>query len=154
MHELKKRGIAVVGLMISNAITETDKQYRQGLLDYIYENALENDIFVPGFRKDISGILTVKDYVIVPSFEGLGLVTMEAMSSRTPVVAMDSGGSYELLKAAGCGVVYSTSGSEADITDAVIEAMNEPDKQLERGYQFCEIQSYKNYSKGLHQIFE
>lgn len=154
VHEIKRRGISVVGMMIGNAITDADRKYKQDLDSFIHENKMEQDIYAPGFRSDITDILAATDCVVVPSSEGMPLTILEAMSAKTRVVGMDSGGSYEVLQKARCGEIFSADGSEKDIADAVLRAMKEPDNVLENGYKFCEQCNYKNYSKDLHDAFE
>lgn len=154
VYELKMRGQNVVGLMIGDVITEADSEYKKELTNYIQNNGLINDIFAPGFRKDIVDILAATDCVLVPSSEGMPLTVLEAMSARTRVVAMDRGGSYELLQAAGCGELYPSDGIEADIADTVIRAVEgQAEEALERGYIFCLRQSFENYCKSAYALF-
>ena len=91
---------------------------------------------------------------MVPSSEGLGLVAMEAMCSKTKVVAMNKGGSAELIEAADCGETYVADGSEKDIADAVLKAIKQSNDRLENGYRFCEYHNYNNYGKRLHGVLD
>ena len=154
VHEIKRRGIPVVGMMIGNAITDADRKYKQDLDSFIHENRMEQDIYAPGFRSDIADILAATDCVVVPSSEGMPLTMLEAMSAKTRVVGMDKDGSYEVLKKAECGECFSVNGSEKDVANAVLRAMEQSDSVLENGYRFCLQNNYKNYSKGLHRVFE
>lgn len=79
---------------------------------------------------------------------------MEAMCAETNVVAQECGGSNELMRAAKTGEMYTSNNSEEDIADAVVRAMNQPNDRMENGYRFCKQNSYKNYSKGLHGMFD
>lgn len=63
-------------MMIGDVITDIDRVYKQSIDLYIHNNALEYDIYAPGFRSDIADILAATDCVIVPSYERLGLVAM------------------------------------------------------------------------------
>ena len=154
VHEIKRRGIPVVGMMIGSAITDADRKYKQDLDSFIHENRMEQDIYAPGFRSDIADILAATDCVVVPSSEGMPLTMLEAMSEKTRVVGMDTGGSYEVLRKAKCGECFPVNGSEKDIANAVLRAMEQSDSVLENGYRFCLQNNYKNYSKGLHRVFE
>ncbi len=153
VHEIKKRGTAVVGLMIGDVVTDTDRDYKKSIDQFIRDNGLENDIYAPGFRRDIGDILAATDCVVVPSDEGLGLVAMEAMSAKTPVVGMNGGGTRELFISAGCGELFPVNAAAADIADSVLKAVQQGEDILESGYTFCLQQSYENYSKGVHGVF-
>lgn len=154
VHELKTRSIAVIGLMIGDAITGADQQYKQEIKRYIHENELENDVYIPGFRKDIADILAATHCVLVPSSEGMPLTVLEAMSSKTHIVGRDSGGTQELLEAADCGVTYPSNGTEADIADAIEKAMKEAPDKLQAGYDFCMQLNDAKYKERLVQIFK
>lgn len=152
--EIKKRGVDVIGLMIGDVITDADREYRKSIDSYIKDNKLEDSIYAPGFRKDIADILAASDCVVTTSTEGLGLVAMEAMCAKRRVVGMDSGGSNELMKAAECGEVYPSNGTEKDIADAVSRAMNKQTEDiLEKGYKFCCRHNIDNYKKELTMLF-
>ena len=140
--------------MIGDVITDADREYKRNLNTYIQENNLNADIYAPGFRSDIADILAASDCVIVPSYEGLGLAAMEAMCARTRVVALDSGGSEELLRASDCGELYPSNGSEIDIADAVLRVIEQPGRRLDNGYTFCKQHNHGNYSKSLHGMFD
>jgi glycosyltransferase involved in cell wall biosynthesis len=151
--EIKRRGYEIVGLIVGDAITDTDREYKKSILDYIHKNDLDKDVLFTGFRSDVPDILSITDCVIVPSNEGLGLVAMEAMSSKTRVVGINIGGSFEVLKAAKCGELYPANGTECNVADAVLRVMMQNDQELLNGYQFCCDHSYENYSNGIHGVF-
>lgn len=154
VHEIKKRGLSVIGMIIGNVITNADREYKAGIISYIRNHEIESNIYMPGFRQDVADILAATDCVVVPSSEGLGLVAMEAMCAKTRVVAMDKGGSAELIKAADCGETYAADSSEKDIADAVLKAMQQINDRLENGYRFCEHHNYSNYGKELLDVFD
>ena len=154
VHEIKERGQSIIGLMIGDVVTDADREYKKSIYQFIQDNGMESDIYAPGFRRDIGDILAASDCVVVPSSEGMPLTVLEAMSAKKHVVGMDSGGSNEVLKTAGCGETFPASGTEKDVADAVLRVVKQDTKKLEKGYQFCEKQSYKNYSKGIHRVFE
>ena len=154
VHEIKKRGLSVAGLIIGDVITDADREYKTGIISYIHDHEMESDIYMPGFRRDVEDILAATDCVVVPSSEGLGLVAMEAMCAKTRVVAMDKGGSAELIEAADCGETYVANGSEKDIAEAVLKVIKQSNDRLENGYRFCEYHNYSNYGKRLHEVFD
>lgn len=133
---------------------DADREYKVGIISYIRNHEIESNIFMPGFRQDVADILAATDCVVVPSSEGLGLVAMEAMCAKTRVIAMDKGGSAELIKAADCGETYAADSSEKDIADAVLKAMKQSNDRIEKGYRFCEHHNYSNYGKELLDVFD
>lgn len=143
----------MLGLMIGEAVTEADKEYKKAINAYIFENGLGNDIYMPGFRKDIADILAATDCVLVPSDEGLGLVTMEAMSARKHVAGIDTGGIRELFNAALCGIIYPSGSAPAQIAETVLKAGSESAQTLEQGYSFCIEQSPSKYREKLYRVF-
>lgn len=152
--ELKSMGKDVVGLMIGDAITETDKEYKLKIIGYIQENNLQTNIFMPGFRKDLPDILAVSDCLLIPSQEGLSLAAMEAMSAKCRIVSLDSYGAYELLKNAECGTFYPSKGLPVDAAEAVCRALCEQDEEvIDKGYSFCQSFSTKSYSRKIHEVF-
>jgi len=56
------------------------------------------DIMFTGFRRDFPGILPLINVFVIPSIsEGQSIVTLEAMASRRPIVAFETGGIPELI---------------------------------------------------------
>lgn len=139
--------------MIGEAVTEADKKYKKAIDVYIIENGMDNDIYTPGFRRDIPDILAAADCILVPSDEGLGLVAMEAMSARKHVVGIDAGGIRELLSAARCGTTYPSGSPPEQIADTILKAGNESAQTLEQGYNFCMEQNPSKYREKLHRVF-
>ena len=140
--------------MIGDVITNADRDYKKTLDSFIQSNKLKDNIYAPGFRKDIADILATSNCVLVPSSEGLSLTVLEAMCAKRRVVGMDSGGSNELMKAAGCGEVYPSNGTEKDIADAIFRAMKKQTEDLlEKGYEFCCKHDINNYKKLLNAVF-
>lgn len=135
----------MLGLMIGETVTEADKEYKKAIDAYILEDGLGNDIYMPGFRKDIADILAVTDCLMVPSDEGLSLVAMEAMSARKHIVGIDTGGIRELFDAARCGTSYPAGSTPAQIADTILKAENERAQALEQGYNFCMEQRTSKY---------
>lgn len=154
IHEIKRRGVDVLGLMIGDVITDADREYRKSIDSYIRDNELKGNIYAPGFRKDIADILAASDCVVVPSSEGMPLTVLEAMCAKRRVVGMDAGGSNEVIKDAQCGEVYPADGTEKEIADAIFRAMEKQTEDiLERGYEFCCKHDIDNYKKLLTAVF-
>ena len=60
---------------------------------------IEQQVIFTGFRKDIPQILAACDIFAMPSFEEpFGMVYLEAMAMKRPVVALDNGGAREVIE--------------------------------------------------------
>jgi glycosyltransferase involved in cell wall biosynthesis len=60
---------------------------------------LTEQVIFTGFRRDIHKILAASDLFAMPSFEEpFGMVFLEAMAMKKPVVALDSGGTPEVIE--------------------------------------------------------
>lgn len=59
---------------------------------------LEEQIIFTGFRRDVAQLLAACDIYVMPSFEEpCAVAFLEAMAMRKPVVALDSGGTAQLV---------------------------------------------------------
>ncbi len=68
------------------------------LRNYVKENGLNNEVRFLGYRDDIPELLRKIDIVAVPSKrEAFGMVAIESMAARVPVVATRVGGLPELI---------------------------------------------------------
>jgi glycosyltransferase involved in cell wall biosynthesis len=71
---------------------------RRRIEDLITRFKLKNQVFLLGWRKDISEILSAIDiFVLTSLWEGLPIAVLEAMASAKPVVATDTGGIREIV---------------------------------------------------------
>ena len=65
----------------------------------IYELGLDEQVFLLGYRDDISDLMRLSDVFILPSKrEGLNVSLMEAMSSGLPCIVSDIRGNRDLIK--------------------------------------------------------
>ncbi len=140
----------MIGVLLGDAVTEEDLNYKSKIEQLIVTEKLEQSIYMAGFRNDIEHFLALSDFLLVPSEEGLGLAALEAMSAHCRVVSVDKGGAKELLEKAECGIRYSPEATPDDIAAYIIKAIDENDTQAtDRGYAFCLMQTYDEYRKSL-----
>jgi L-malate glycosyltransferase len=85
-------------LVICGYGTVADVKRVRALVD---EFGLARHVRIEGFREDVQDLLAASDLVVVPSqtFESFGLMIVEAMAQRVPVVATNVGGIPEVLGA-------------------------------------------------------
>jgi glycosyltransferase involved in cell wall biosynthesis len=75
---------------------------RAALERHVEVNFLRERLFLPGYVSDVPALLRAADAVVIPSLqEGQGIVALEAMAARTPVVASRVGGLVETVGDAG-----------------------------------------------------
>ncbi|WP_028309592.1 glycosyltransferase family 4 protein [Desulfitibacter alkalitolerans] len=71
---------------------------RDALVDQAYDMGIEARIIFCGYRKDIPMLLPIINVLVIPSLsEGLSITALEAMASRRPIVAYNTGGLSELI---------------------------------------------------------
>ena len=78
-----------------------DGPERQRYLNQVKSMALEKDVIFTGFvdKTTLGKIYSLSDIVAIPSLnEPFGIVVLEAMLSRKPIVASNSGGIPEILQ--------------------------------------------------------
>ena len=76
-----------------------EKGRAEALKRYAKDLGLQDKVVFTGFTADVKKYYHMMDIVAVPSWEEpFGLVTIEALASKRPVVATNSGGTPELIK--------------------------------------------------------
>ena len=73
--------------------------YTAELKSLVSELGLSEQVIFTGFRRDIRQILAAADIYTMPSFEEpFGVVYLEAMAMKKPVIALDNGGTREVVE--------------------------------------------------------
>ena len=113
-------------------------KYRDALVDMVAEMGLVKKVKFEGFCEDVEPYFEKSDVFILPSGrpEGLGLVVLEAMAHRMPVIATEGGGVNEIISDGENGILVE-SGNHLAIVAAVkkLAAENEFAKSLsDKGY--------------------
>lgn len=76
-----------------------DGPERRNLEDLVTELNLQDRVTFTGFRRDTADLYRAMDLFTVPSlYEAFGNITVEAMLSRTPVLASHTGGITEVVR--------------------------------------------------------
>ncbi len=75
---------------------------RQSFFSKIASYQLENNVLFMGNQKDVAGFYNAADlFVFLPAFEGFGIVAIEAMASRLPIVVSRGNAFPEILAEGG-----------------------------------------------------
>ena len=87
---------------------------------------LTDQVVFTGWRSDIERILAACDVYAMPSFEEpLGVIYLEAMAMRRPVVALRSGGVPEVVEHGGAGLL-SEPGDDAQLAANIAALLRDP----------------------------
>ncbi|QGU00490.1 Glycosyltransferase [Candidatus Syntrophocurvum alkaliphilum] len=96
-------------------------ELRSELEQLINKLNLDKNIIMPGYYSKIEDIYRISDIICVPSvMEGLGLVVLEAMYFKTPVIASNVGGIPEIIEDGKDGILTPPQDYKA-LADAIIK---------------------------------
>jgi glycosyltransferase involved in cell wall biosynthesis len=96
--------LLIVGLDDTRA--SGGSSYTAELRRMIGELGLDGNVVFTGWRPDLNRLMAACDIFVMPSLgEPFGMVYVEAMALRRPVVALDSGGVPEIIDHGGSGLL-------------------------------------------------
>lgn len=103
---LSRRHPDVHGL-IAGGWSDLDREYVESLLQRVRDAGLENRVRFLGYRSDIPALLSILDVFVHASVEPepFGMVLLEAMAAKVPVIATKFGGPAEILDRGRCGTL-------------------------------------------------
>lgn len=84
-----------------------DEQFQKDLSTVVEKEGLGDRLKFLGYRPDVPDLLSIFDVFVHASIkpEPFGMVILEAMAARRPVVATDFGGPVEILRSGECGIL-------------------------------------------------
>jgi glycosyltransferase involved in cell wall biosynthesis len=104
---LKQNGVNFVMWLAGGVNMGGKSGYIDYLKDLITENGLEESVFLLGWRSDVPSLIDSSDVVILPTHtEGLGLVIVESMILKRPVIATPVGGITDLIEDGQTGLLF------------------------------------------------
>jgi len=102
-----------------------DGDKREKIVKLLEGLALNERVKLLGVRQDIPSILKTSDVAIISSnWEGFGLVAVEGMAAKKPIIASNVDGLKEVVK--DFGLIFKK-GDEKDLANKIIELMNDSD---------------------------
>ena len=112
---------------------EMERGYADTLKSLAMELGLERHVILAGQRSDVPALMAAADIYAMPSrFEPFGLVYLEAMAMELPVVALNDGGTPEVVEDGRDGLL-SHPDDVRSLADNLLRLVNEPHTRAEMG---------------------
>jgi glycosyltransferase involved in cell wall biosynthesis len=157
IHLLKALKIAVIKIpdVHLNIVGHGDAQLINQLKEFIANNNLEKNVSFEGYKSNIYDYLTNADIMIVPSIsEGFGLVFLEAMNAKIPIIGFDVAATNEIIKHDETGQLVELK-NEEQLAEAIVDLFDSPQK---RNYlsskAFTRLKSYFSLDRMVSQTIE
>ena len=127
--KIAKETISNIRLII---VGEGDE--RQNLINISKDLNIYNNVLFSGFQKDVAKWIKEFDLFVLPTIkrEAFGIVLIEAMASRVPVIASRIGGIPEVIIDSKNGLLVSPADS-SELAQAIITLHNDPEKRKRMG---------------------
>lgn len=107
LNILKNRNVPFQAVLAGSGDEEVNLKHQ------VARNDLENHVSFPGWVKDPRGFLKTVDLFCLPSrHEPFGIVLLEAMAAKLPIVATDSEGPKEIIRHQENGIIVPRSNPE------------------------------------------
>ena len=105
---------------------------REALSSKVASLGIEQNVHFMGNQKDVSGFYNAADvFVFLPEFEGFGIVALEAMASRLPLV-VSRGSAFPEILADGGGVMVDPD-APASIAETINSLLQDRDRRERMG---------------------
>jgi glycosyltransferase involved in cell wall biosynthesis len=110
-----------------------DQTFQASLAETVQRERLRERVKFLGYRTDVPDLLSILDIIVHASTktEPFGMVILEAMAARKPVVATESGGPVEILNRGECGLLVRPKDGTA-IAEACRRYLQDPGFALEK----------------------
>ena len=159
--QLKKEGIDNIYLLFLGSTIKTQTFFLDVLQNEIKKKQLENVVTIVDFQKEIWKYYDAMDIVLVPTIdpEPFGLVAVEGMLSKKPVIAANHGGLKEIVIHHKTGLLFEPN-SALDLKKSILEIIQ--NKKLielfgsegeERAKNKFSLQEYVNNFKAFYNSF-
>lgn len=122
-----------VHLCVAGTDPSGDHRHLALLMETVDELGLDDNVSFLGRRSDIAELMDAADVFAMPSFhEPFGLVYAEAMASRLPIVALDNGGTLEVVEHGRQGLLSDTDDAAA-LAANLRRLLDDPDERRSMG---------------------
>jgi glycosyltransferase involved in cell wall biosynthesis len=107
--------------------------YERALASLVHELGLDDHVVFTGRRSDVARLMAAADVYAMPSVdEPFGLVFLEAMAMERPVVALDNGGTPEVVEHGRSGLLSSPGDIEGFAANVLL-LLREPELREQMG---------------------
>jgi len=115
-------------VLAGKAVGRSEEHYAEGLKQKARDLGLAERAHFVGYQTDMPAVMhTFNILACASEFESLGMVMVEAMAMRRPVVGPDSGGVPEIIVPGKNGEIF-RSGDIEDLTEKLAGLMADPDR--------------------------
>jgi glycosyltransferase involved in cell wall biosynthesis len=123
-----------IKLLFVGSPVEGQEYYLDEIQNSINRNKLQTKVKILPFLNDLNGIWSITDIAIMPSTEAesFGLVAVEAMLAKKPVVASNLGGLSEIVINNETGLLFDPNSKEA-LSEALFKLIESPSLRSEFG---------------------
>lgn len=135
---LKKKGVDIDVLLVGEPTRNEPPVYMEQLKSFVENNDMSGYVYFRSFMNDVAAFYTAIDAFVMSSIkEPFGMVTVEAMVYKTPIIGSSAGGTVELLTGFDdCGLLFEPDNAE-DLADKIQELLSNPDlteQRIERAF--------------------
>ena len=116
----------VVGETLNPGTFPSVVEYQEKVLQFASRPRLARQVHFLGWRDDIPQILSSLDVAVCPSEnEPFGLVILEALAARIPLIGSDSGGTPEVIEHGKNGLLFPT-GDDGALAECLMRLLRNP----------------------------
>lgn len=156
-----KKSIPNIKLLIPTSKLSTNNEFSQLVLKLIKDLKIENNVAIKVDEftiDDMPKVYALSDMMVLPSYsEGLGIVLLEAMSMKKPVLATDIAGVNEVVKHNKTGLLVPIKSSKklASSIKLLYKDKNLKDRLVQNAYAMIEkeFELYKQVKK-VEELFK
>jgi glycosyltransferase involved in cell wall biosynthesis len=127
-------------VFVGRPMTEPDRPYQAALQARLLDLGLDRAVRWTGFREDVPRIMTACDVIVHASIqpEPLGVVIMEGLAARRPVICTSGGGTEEMVTHNETGLVVPP-GNPGALAEAVNKLLSDPPLRVQMGNKGREV---------------
>ena len=153
------RSVPDVVCFFVGATTSADEDYLAGMKRLVADAGIEQHVRFTGYQKDVPNFINMMEVLIHASVapEPFGMVVLEGMAQRKPVIGSRAGGPVEMIVEGETGFTFPP-GDAAALAVAVRDLLGDRDRARrmgEAGYQrLVNVFTMARYMEDIHGAYE